>query len=189
MPRPSRVASRDWVSYGILYETLAGAAAARICQSELWAASTTTAWYTEVPGLFGIQPVDTPELRQQALDRLRALPAYIDTEIANLRHGLERGYSAPRLTVAPAVNEVRQLANADSPLLSPGVRGGDAGRDSSTGPGADRENSRRDAGHYRPPFPGSDDRGFSERPERRSAIYFRDRRGGAEILRHRAGPR
>lgn len=124
---PVEVGSRDWVTYGILHETLAGAAATRICQSELWAASTTTAWYTGVPSLFEIQPVDTPELRQQALDRLSALPAFIDTEIANLRHGLELGYSAPALTVAPAVNEVRQLANADSPFLSPGVRGGDAG--------------------------------------------------------------
>ena len=35
------------------------------------------------------------------------------------------GFSAPRLTVAPAVGEVRALARADSPLLSPGVRAGD----------------------------------------------------------------
>lgn len=124
---PADVGSRDWVTFGILYETLAGAVATRICQSELWAASPATAWYTELPGLFEIQPVDTPELQQQALKRLSALPGYIDTEIANLRHGLELGYSAPRLTVAPAAHEVRQLAHADSPLLSPGLRAGDAG--------------------------------------------------------------
>jgi uncharacterized protein (DUF885 family) len=76
--------------------------------------------------MFEIQPVDTPDLRRQALARLAALPGYIDTEIANLRRGLELGYSAPRLTVALVVGEIRALAQGDSPLLSPGVRAGDA---------------------------------------------------------------
>jgi uncharacterized protein (DUF885 family) len=84
-----------------------------------------TAWHRSVPSLFEIQPVDSPELQHQALARLRALPKYIDVEIANLRLGLASGYSAPRLTVAPAVAEVRALAGADSPLLSPGLRAGD----------------------------------------------------------------
>ena len=122
---PVEVGSRDWITYGILYEALAGAAATRICRSELWAASSMTAWYTSVPSLFEIQPVDTPELRTQALDRLADLPRYIDTEIANLRRGLELGFSAPRLTVAPAVAEVRSLAEEGSPFLSPGERADD----------------------------------------------------------------
>jgi uncharacterized protein (DUF885 family) len=122
---PAEVGSRDWVTYGILHETLAGSAGIRICRNELWAASSVTAWHTSVPSLFEIQPVDTPELQRQALRRLAALPKYIDTEIANLRQGLASGYSAPRLTVVPAVSEVRALAGADSPLLSPGRRAGD----------------------------------------------------------------
>ena len=122
---PTEVGSRDWVSYGILYEALASSAAIRVCQNELWAASSMTAWHRTVPGLFEIQPVDSPGLQRQALQRLAGLPKYIDIEIANLRRGLESGYSAPRLTVAPAVNEVRALAGSDSPLLSPGVRAGD----------------------------------------------------------------
>ena len=121
---PEEVGSRDWVSYGILHEALAGSVATRICHNELWAASSMTAWHRSVPSLFEIQPVDTPELQQQALQRLAALPVYIDNEIANLRRGLDSGYSAPRLTVAPAVGEIRALAGVDSPLLSPGVRAG-----------------------------------------------------------------
>lgn len=121
---PAEVGSRDWVTYGILYEALASSAAIRICRNELWAASSMTAWHRSVPSLFEIQPVDTPALQRQALQRLAALPKFIDVEIANLRRGLESGYSAPRLTVAPAVDEIRALARADSPLLSPGVRGG-----------------------------------------------------------------
>jgi uncharacterized protein (DUF885 family) len=122
---PVDIGSRDWVTYGILYEALADSIETRICRNELWAASSATAWYTGLPRVFEIQPVDTPELQRQALDRLAALPRFIDTEIANLRHGLESGYTAPRLTVVPAVDEVRALLVADTPLLSPGVRAGD----------------------------------------------------------------
>jgi uncharacterized protein (DUF885 family) len=121
----TQVGSRDWVSFGILRDALTSSTGARVCRNELWAASSTTAWHNSVPSLFEIQPVDTPETRRQALQRLAALPKYIDNEIANLRRGLDAGYSAPRLTVAPAVGEIRALAGADSPLLSPGQRSGD----------------------------------------------------------------
>ena len=121
---PVDVGSRDWVTYGILYESLAGSAETRICRSELWAASPTTAWYTGIPVVFEIQPVGSEDEQQQALDRLGALPSYIENEIAKLRLGLELGYSAPRLTVEAAPRQVRALLEEDSPLLSPGVRSG-----------------------------------------------------------------
>jgi uncharacterized protein (DUF885 family) len=120
--RPLDTGSRDWVTYGIIHDALEGAIGTRICHSELWRASSATAWYTEMPLVFEIQPVDTPELQQQALDRLGSLPRYIDTEIANLRHGLDLGYSAPRVAVVPAVDEVRALQAEGSPLLSPAAR-------------------------------------------------------------------
>jgi len=41
---PAEVGSRDWVTYGILYDELASSVATRVCRSELWAASTATAW-------------------------------------------------------------------------------------------------------------------------------------------------
>lgn len=120
--QPQDVGSRDWVSYGILHETLAGAKAARVCRNELWSASTMTAWYSGIPPLFEIQPVDTPELQQQALDRLSALTVFIDTEIENLRLGLTEGYSAPRVTAEGVPAGVRALLADDSPLLSPALR-------------------------------------------------------------------
>lgn len=120
--QPATVASRDWVTYGILREALESAVASRICRNELWQASANTDWHNYLPFLFEIQPVDTPELQQQALDRLRALAPYLDTEITNLRHGLDSGYSAPRVTVEPAVGEIRALLQDNSPLLSPAIR-------------------------------------------------------------------
>ncbi|MDH3611903.1 MAG: DUF885 domain-containing protein [Gammaproteobacteria bacterium] len=119
---PEDIGSRDWVTYGIMHEYLESTAATKICRSELWQASTTTAWHTGLPFLFDIQPVDTEDLQQQALDRLREVPGYLDTEIANLRLGLELGYSAPRVTVEKVPAEVRSLISDTSPFLNLATR-------------------------------------------------------------------
>jgi len=112
--KPTAVGSRDWVTYGLLKEQLEGSLALRICRNELWQASTTTSWHTWVPFVFDLQPVETPELRAQALTRLAAMPAYIDNEITNLREGLILGYSAPRVTVEAVPDQVRSLIARDS---------------------------------------------------------------------------
>lgn len=122
---PEDIGSRDWVTYGILHEALESSVATRICRNELWQASTTTAWYTSLPFVFEIQPVDTAELRQQALDRLGEVERYIDTETANLRLGLELGYSAPRVTTTKVPKEVRALVSDDSIFLNPAARADD----------------------------------------------------------------
>jgi uncharacterized protein (DUF885 family) len=122
---PTEIGSRDWVTHGILHESLEGSRTTRVCRSELWQASTTTAWHTSLPFLFEIQPVETPELREQALDRLRRVDDYIDVEIANLRLGLERGYSAPRVTVEAVPGQARALIGDDSIFLNPATRAGD----------------------------------------------------------------
>ena len=123
---PTAVGSRDWVTYGILHEGLESAVAERICQEELWRASTVTSWHRQLPFLFEMQPVDTPELRRQALARLGAVDRYIDTEIANLRQGLELGYSAPRVTVEAVPDQVRSLIDESSIFLDPARRADDA---------------------------------------------------------------
>lgn len=123
---PGDIGSRDWVTYGILHESLEGSVATRICRNELWQASSTTAWYRSLPFVFGIQPVDTPELREQALARLGEVAGFIDTEITNLRLGIEMGYSAPRVTVETVPEETRALISETSPFLSPATRSEDA---------------------------------------------------------------
>jgi len=122
---PAEIGSRDWVTYSIMHESLESSVEARVCKSELWQASTTTAWYRGLPFVFEVQPVDTEDERQQSLDRLRAVPAYIDTEISNLRLGIELGYSAPRLTVEDVPEQVRALIADDSIFLNPAIRAED----------------------------------------------------------------
>jgi len=122
---PVEIGSRDWVTYGLLKEQLEGAIATRRCHDELWGASTTTSWHTWLPFVFDIQPLETPELRAQALSRLTAMPTYIDNEIANLREGLRLNYSAPRVTVEAVPDQVRSLIGPDSIFLGPATRSDD----------------------------------------------------------------
>ena len=96
---PGDVGSRDWVTFGILREQLAASQATRICRKELWETSTTTAWYTDMPFVFDIQPIESDDEKAQALARLGEVDRFIDNEVANLKKGLELGYSSPRLTV------------------------------------------------------------------------------------------
>lgn len=122
---PATVGSRDWVTYGFLREELSSSKATRICRKELWETSTTTAWHTEIPFIFDIQPLATAAEKIDALARLQAVDHYIGTEISNLRLGLELGYSSPRLTVKAVPEQVRSLLLEDNPFLNMGRRAGD----------------------------------------------------------------
>ncbi|MEP1469648.1 MAG: DUF885 domain-containing protein [Halieaceae bacterium] len=125
MQPPETVGSRDWVTYGILRQELESAAATRICRNELWHASTETSWHTNLPFVFKVQPIATKQQRQLALTRLSAVPAFIDTEIENLKRGLALGFSSPRVTVTKVPEQVRSLIKEDSIFLSPGKRSDD----------------------------------------------------------------
>ncbi len=122
---PTDVGSRDWGTFGILHEQLAASQASRICRKELWETSTRTAWYGEMPFIFDIQPLESDDLKEQALARLAEVDRFIDNEVVNLRKGLEMGYSSPRLTVEAVPEEVRALRDENSPFLALGARAAD----------------------------------------------------------------
>ena len=122
---PKEVGSRDWVTFGIIYESLAASRDARVCRKELWETSTTTAWYTGLPFIFDIQPLDSIDLKEQALNRLGQVSHFIDREIQNLTIGLSQGYSSPRITVEAVPSEVRMLLESNSPFLLMGERAED----------------------------------------------------------------
>jgi len=122
---PKDIGSRDWVTFGITQESLTASRDARVCRKELWETSTTTAWYTGLPFIFDIQPLDSTELKEQALHRLSQVSRFIDIEIENLKYGLSEGYSSPKITVEAVPSEVRMLLEPSSPFLSMGDRGED----------------------------------------------------------------
>lgn len=112
-------------TYAIVRETLEGSIGARVCRSELWNVSQTAGWQVGYGYLVTIQPVGTDEARKDALTRWAALAPYLDSEIANLREGLKRGYSSPKRNVEMTIAQIDSLivgTGADQPFLSPATR-------------------------------------------------------------------
>jgi uncharacterized protein (DUF885 family) len=120
---PSSIASPPLrATYAITRQAVEGSVAKRVCRDELWNVSEMTGWQVSDGYLVTIQPVGTDEARADALARWRALPAWIDAEIANHREGIKLGYTAPKQNVRTVIGQVRALASADSPFASPGQR-------------------------------------------------------------------
>ncbi len=112
-----RIAGRpEAIAYGIMRDAIEGSIATRVCRFELWSvAHSGGGWLGTVTALATLQGVGTDVARRQALDRWRAVPAYIATELANHRDGLRRGYSAPRHNVEIALAELDSLLAMPTP--------------------------------------------------------------------------
>ena len=124
---PAAIASPSLqATYAIVREALEGSIAARPCRNELWTVSQmVNGWQVQFGYLVTIQPIGTDTARSEALVRWSALPSYIDTEIGNLRQGLERGYSAPKANVRLVIDQMQSLISTpvhESPFDSPAVR-------------------------------------------------------------------
>ncbi|HMB61305.1 MAG TPA: DUF885 domain-containing protein [Xanthomonadales bacterium] len=66
-----------------------------VCRMELWTVSPTwTGWLAEFTALAGKLELGTPQQREAALSRLSQIPDYIDADTANLKEGVELGYTA-----------------------------------------------------------------------------------------------
>ncbi len=124
---PGKLAGRpEAISYGIMRDAIEGSIATRVCRYELWSvAHTGGGWLGTITSLATLQGVGTDEARRQTLARWRAVPAYVETETANHREGLRRGYSAPRHNVEIALQELDTLLatpTVQSPLYDPARR-------------------------------------------------------------------
>jgi len=114
----------EWVTWQFLNQTLGQDAATEICRNELWSVSA-FGWQAGLAQLVTIQPVGTPQEREQALTRWGKLGAWIDQEIANLKEGQRLGYSATQATVQATVGQLDNLlvgTAGKSPYMEPGER-------------------------------------------------------------------
>jgi uncharacterized protein (DUF885 family) len=76
-----------------------------ICRTELWNVSPTwTGWLAEFTELTKQLKMDTDQQRVDTLLRLEEMPRYIDTEVANLKEGVELGYTAAANSVGAVVS-------------------------------------------------------------------------------------
>ena len=119
----------DTVTYVFTREQLQSLVDRRVCQNDLWNISPTwTGWQFMFASTLAIQPVDTAEQRQAAIERIVDAARYLNTDISNLRRGLDLGYLAPQSNVVAVIDQVTSLidtAAIDSPLFSPATRSSD----------------------------------------------------------------
>ena len=103
--------------------------AVRVCRFETWRVSQmANGWPVAFADTALAQPVESAGLREQALARWAALPAYVEAQHAALRSGLDAGWSAPRLVVDLVIGQLDGLLGAPQetdPFASPALRSDD----------------------------------------------------------------
>lgn len=112
-------------TYGFLRHELESGIATRVCRSELWRVDQHSGPHLILSRLASRQPVGTRATRAAALARFRQYDDFFDQEIANLREGLQRGYSAPRNNVERVVAQLDGIlarTGEASPLYEPASR-------------------------------------------------------------------
>lgn len=112
----------EWIIHGFLKQALDSSFENRVCEAELWNVDQMGGWQTLYGQLAQMQPIDSPQLQEQALARFRGIALYVDREIANLREGLRQGYSAPTGNVQKVIAQMDGFAAPSSPYFSPAER-------------------------------------------------------------------
>lgn len=106
IPPASLDGTPERITYAVVRTALEATTARRVCRDELWSVSQQGGVHLLPARLATVQPVGTDELRQKALARYRAFGPFLDTEVANLREGVRRGYTAPRIAVEAVVEQL-----------------------------------------------------------------------------------
>jgi uncharacterized protein (DUF885 family) len=122
------VGKPEWIAKALIEQELSAGVAQRICKRELWNISQMGGWHSGYSQIAMLQPVDTPELREQALARWSKFPAFVDQEIANLKTGVEQGYTVPKSVTGRVIAQLDgllALPTEQSPFYSMAVRAGD----------------------------------------------------------------
>ncbi len=107
------------IPYAFTRDRLEASVDRRVCRTDLWNVSPTwTGWQSMLASTFAQQPVGTEAERAMALLRLRAVPDYLGTEIANLHAGMAAGVLAPNSNVHAVLGQVQAMLD-DAPEVSP----------------------------------------------------------------------
>lgn len=124
------VDSPQAITYAVLTEHLEASHDLRVCHREHWyRVNHMDSWHHDLAAIAARQPVGTAAQRAQALARWQQVPAMIRQEIANLRAGLDHGYSAARPVAQRMLDQIEGLIAAEPaghPYASPAERSADA---------------------------------------------------------------
>jgi len=117
------------IPYAFTRDRIAARLGTRVCRTELWkVSSTSNGWMAMLSSTFAVQPVETAAERENALVRLREVPAYIERDVDNLQLGQEAGYLASQSNVDAVLRQATAIirgAAEDSPFYSPASRSND----------------------------------------------------------------
>ena len=122
------VGQPEWIAKALIEQQLRAGVATRVCRQEFWNISQMGGWHSGYSQIAMLQPVDTPELREQALARWSGFPAFVDQEIANLQAGVEQGYTVPKSVTGRVIAQMDgllALPTEQSPFYSMAVRADD----------------------------------------------------------------
>jgi len=117
-----------WITFAFLDQALRSSRELRVCQHELWGVDQMDGWQLGYTQLAELQPVGSSPYRQQALERWRKFPAFIDQEANNLKKGLSLGFSSPQSAVRRVISQLDGLLAMpveESPFASPAQRDDD----------------------------------------------------------------
>ena len=121
----AKLTGADRITYGFLRQDLDNSVRSRICHQELWPVEQMSGWAASYPDLAAAEPVGTPADRALALRRWAKFPAYLGTEIANLKIGLAAGYSTPRHNIELVIAQIDGLLVGPvdkSPFYAPAAK-------------------------------------------------------------------
>jgi uncharacterized protein (DUF885 family) len=124
--RASLSTAEDRLVYDNLSEIVDARRGARVCHAYLWSGTSQFAgWHVAASNVARVIAVTTPEQRESALARFRALPRAIEAERALLERGADSGYTASRDVVNAVIKQYDDLLPDDpttSPLYEPARR-------------------------------------------------------------------
>jgi uncharacterized protein (DUF885 family) len=120
----------QWITHGVLTEHLLAERGLRVCHLTWWyGVNHMESWHLTLADLAAEQPVETAQQRREALARWSQVPRLIRQETANLREGLDHGYSAARPVAERMLAQIDGLSTDDvtgHPYASPAERSQDA---------------------------------------------------------------
>jgi len=101
------------IFYAKFKESLESSITERICKSELWDVSHMFGAHTMLDFLLSVQPLETEQNRNDALQRWREAADYYQQKITNLNLGLKLGYSAPKRVVKRLLTQLKNLTEIE----------------------------------------------------------------------------
>ena len=115
------------ITYWLLKELLESNIFMRVCNRYLWDVNPLNGWQVIWNYVADLQPIGSEQLRTQALERWNKFPSFIDTEIDNLKIGITKGYTMPKVIVSLVIDQLQILLDYnidESPFMSPAKRDG-----------------------------------------------------------------